>query len=118
MPGSQKTVAGSNVGKSSISGAISMLEKYWLNHAYLHKDDPESQVTLRSDIRIRQFEEASKSNEPKRIEQAQMLKAIGTSSGNPFLSRAISLLWADFVNCPVQQIITPLKSSHAAPSGA
>ena len=84
MPGSQKTVTGSNVGKSSISGAISALEKYRLNHAYLHKDDPESQITLRSDIRIRQFEEVSKSNEPKRIEQAQMLKAIGTSSGNHF----------------------------------
>jgi hypothetical protein len=84
MPGSQKTVTGSNVGKSSISGAISALEKYRLNRAYLHKDDPESQITLRSDIRIRQFEEVSKSNEPKRIEQAQMLKAIGTSSGNHF----------------------------------
>ena len=33
MPGSQQTVAGSNVGKSSISGAISALEKYRLNHA-------------------------------------------------------------------------------------
>jgi hypothetical protein len=88
MPGLQKTVAGSNVGKSSISGAISALEKYWLNRAYLHKDDLESQVTLQSDIHIRQFEEASKSNEPKRIEQAQMLKAIGTSSsGNPFPSQ-------------------------------
>ena len=81
MPGSQRTVAGSNVGKSSISGAISALEKYRLNRAYLHKDDPESQITLRSDVRIRQFEEVSKSNEPKRVEQAQMLKAIGTSSG-------------------------------------
>jgi hypothetical protein len=46
MPGSQKTVAGSNVCKSSISGAISVLEKYRLNRAYLHKNDLESQVTL------------------------------------------------------------------------
>ena len=46
----------------------------------MHKDDPELQITLQSDIHIRQFKEASKSNEPKRIEQAQMLKAIGTSS--------------------------------------
>jgi hypothetical protein len=57
------------------------LEKSRLNHAYQHKDDSESQITLRSDIRIRQFEDASKSNEPKRIEHAQMLKAVGTSSG-------------------------------------
>jgi hypothetical protein len=85
MPGSQRMVTGSNVGKSSISGAISALEKFRLNCTYQHKDDPKSQITLRSDICIRQFEDASKSNEPKRIEQAQMLKAVGTSSGEWYL---------------------------------
>jgi hypothetical protein len=81
VSGSNTTLPGSNLGKSHISGVISALENHRLNHAYQHKEDSEAQITLRSDVRIRRFEEASKSNEPKRIEQAQALKAAGTSSG-------------------------------------
>src|SRR5882762_10237148 len=117
MPGSQKTVTGSNVGKSSISGTLFALEKYRLNHAYLHKDDPESQITLRSDIRIRQFEEVSKSNEPKRIESRLKCSRLSAHL-QVTVSAAISILLADFVNCLFEQIITPPKSLHAAPFGA
>jgi hypothetical protein len=79
--GSKETIPGTNLGKSHISGVISALENHRLNQAYLHKNDAEAQITLRSDIRIKRFEELAKSNEPKRYAQAQLLKAVGTSSG-------------------------------------
>jgi hypothetical protein len=34
MPGCQQALTGLNVGKSSISGAMSALKKYQLNHTY------------------------------------------------------------------------------------
>jgi hypothetical protein len=47
----------------------------------LYKDNIEAQISLRSDNRIKVIEDASKRNEPKRIENSQALKAAGTSSG-------------------------------------
>lgn len=79
--GSKETIAGSNLGKSHISGVISALENYRVHHAYQHKDDPDAQTPLRNDARIKRFEKSAKQDEPKRVQQAQALKAVGTSSG-------------------------------------
>ncbi|KAI0073663.1 hypothetical protein K474DRAFT_1602967 [Panus rudis PR-1116 ss-1] len=72
---------GTTVGRSAISQAISALERHRSENAHLYKADREAQVPLRLDNRVRAFEEAAKHNEPKRIAQAQVLKASGTSAG-------------------------------------
>ncbi|KAJ7676820.1 hypothetical protein DFH06DRAFT_1428669 [Mycena polygramma] len=77
--GSTETIAGSSVGRSQISGVISALESYRLNSQHLYPDCPEAQIPLRNDVRIRQFESASKHDEPKRAEKAQTTKAAGSS---------------------------------------
>jgi hypothetical protein len=86
--GAEKTIAGSNLGKAHIAQVTSALESWRLHHGYLYKDQPDAQVPLRSDIRVRTFERSAKHNEPKRIEQAQSLKAVGTSSGQSVLRRS------------------------------
>ncbi|CAK5262885.1 unnamed protein product [Mycena citricolor] len=78
--GSMETVAGSSVGKSHVSQVINALEQYRFNTAHLYKSCPEAQLGLRQDSRIRQFESASKHNEPKRAEKAQIIKAAGGMS--------------------------------------
>ncbi|KAI0071523.1 hypothetical protein K474DRAFT_1606805 [Panus rudis PR-1116 ss-1] len=79
--GSNELQEGTTLGKSAISQAISALEYHRSENAHLYKHDREAQVPLRSDKRIRMFEEAAKHNEPRRIEQSQALKASGTSAG-------------------------------------
>ena len=64
-----------------ISQKISALENWRLNHHHLYKGDPDAQIGLRLDNRIRRIESAAKHNEPKRITSSQVLKAAGTSSG-------------------------------------
>ncbi|GBE87700.1 hypothetical protein SCP_1103770 [Sparassis crispa] len=78
--GGTEVIAGSTVGKSHIAQVISALENWRCNNAYLYKNDPDAQMTLRSDLRIRNIETLSKHNEPKRIEKAQALKAVGSSA--------------------------------------
>ncbi|KAL6300578.1 hypothetical protein BKA93DRAFT_829023 [Sparassis latifolia] len=77
--GKNDTVAGSNVGKSHVSQVISALESWRRNNAYLYKEDPDAQVSLRSDIRVHTAESSAKHQEPKRIDKAQALKAVGSS---------------------------------------
>ncbi|KAJ7637946.1 hypothetical protein DFH06DRAFT_1138595 [Mycena polygramma] len=84
-----ETIAGSSVGKSQISQVISALEQYRRDSQHLYKDCAEAQIPLRHDQRIRQFESASKKDEPKRAEKAQVTKAAGSSSGK-LLSRSRS----------------------------
>lgn len=43
-------------------------------------NNAEAQVSLRSDLRISELEKAAKHNEPKRIEDSQLLKAAGSSA--------------------------------------
>jgi hypothetical protein len=83
--GGESTIAGSSVGASHIKVIISALENARQNEAYKYKHIPESQVNLRSDIRIRAFESASKHNEPQRADKAHILKAAGSSAGNFFI---------------------------------
>ncbi|GBE82275.1 hypothetical protein SCP_0406590 [Sparassis crispa] len=77
--GKNDTIAGSNVGKLHISQVISALESWWHNNTYLYKDDPDAQLSLRSDIRVRTAESSAKHQELKRINKVQALKAVGSS---------------------------------------
>ncbi|GBE80419.1 hypothetical protein SCP_0301340 [Sparassis crispa] len=77
--GKNETITGSNVGKSHISQVINTLESWRRNNAYLYKDAPDAQMSLRTDIRIRTAELSAKHQEPKHIEKAQALKAVGSS---------------------------------------
>jgi hypothetical protein len=79
--GSNDIVPNSTVGQQVISQKISALENWRLNHHHLYKDDPEAQISLRLDNRIRRIESAAKHNEPKWTASSQALKAAGTSSG-------------------------------------
>ncbi|KAI0073131.1 hypothetical protein K474DRAFT_261907 [Panus rudis PR-1116 ss-1] len=78
--GSDESLEGTTVGKSAIAQAISALESHRSENAHLYKADRDAQVPLRTDNRVRAFENAAKHNEPKRIEQAQVLKAAGTTA--------------------------------------
>jgi len=75
------TIAGSSVGASHIKVTISALESERLNNEHMYKHIPESQVSLRTDNRIRQIEKAAKHNEPQRADKAHTLKAAGSSAG-------------------------------------
>ncbi|GBE83165.1 hypothetical protein SCP_0502120 [Sparassis crispa] len=77
--GKNETITGSNVGKSHISQVINALESWRHNNAYLYKDDPDAQMSLCTDICICTAESLAKHQEPKCIEKAQALKAMGSS---------------------------------------
>ena len=112
--GSSECIPGSSVGKSVVQQVISALENWRVNHQHLHKDDPEAQMTLRSDNRIKLYETASKHNEPKRVQSSQVLKASGTSSGE-----SADLFFQDVnAHSASAQTPTPKQSSSAARSGA
>ncbi|KAI0072908.1 hypothetical protein K474DRAFT_1711186 [Panus rudis PR-1116 ss-1] len=78
--GSDESLEGTTVGKSAIVQAISALESHRVENAHLYKADRDAQVPLRTDNCVRAFKNAAKHNEPKRIEQAQVLKAAGTTA--------------------------------------
>ncbi|KAI0311846.1 hypothetical protein OF83DRAFT_1177189 [Amylostereum chailletii] len=78
--GSTGQIAGSTLGKSSISGMISALEKHRKTNAFRYRAIPEAQIKLRDDECIWTLEQSAAHNEPKRIDEAQVLKASGTSS--------------------------------------
>ena len=85
MYGTKQEIPGSQVGRSTIQQAISALENVRLREQHLYLDDPDAQKPLRSDFRIQTAEKLAKENEPKRIQNAQALKAAGTSAGeSPF----------------------------------
>lgn len=79
--GTGDTITGTSIGKSQISQVISALESHRVNFQHLYKSNPEAQITLRSDQRIRQFESSAKHDEPHRAEKAQITKVAGSSSG-------------------------------------
>ncbi|GLB45911.1 hypothetical protein LshimejAT787_3700140 [Lyophyllum shimeji] len=74
---------------------INGLEYHRHQHQHEYPDDPDARG-LRSDKRVRAFESASKHNEPKRADNAQVLKAAGTSSDTYTPDElARQLLWSD-----------------------
>lgn len=79
------SIPGTRVGGSVVVQAINALECYRLNNCHKWLDNKETQKPLRDDPRIRELEKSAKANEPRRIEQAQSLKASGTSAGELFL---------------------------------
>jgi hypothetical protein len=83
--GGSGSIAGATVGVWHIKGTITALEWYRRHDAHLYKTDPEAQVSLRTDNRIRTFESAAQHNESKRADSAQIFKAAGTSAGDPNL---------------------------------
>jgi hypothetical protein len=74
-------IAGSSVGASHIRVTISALESERLNNKHMYKDDPNAQLSLRGDIRIRKIESAAMHKEPQRADKAHTLKAAGSSAG-------------------------------------
>lgn len=110
-------VPGSTIGSSSVSQAISALERWRTDNHHLYKDNPEAQIGLRSDNRVRVIEAASKRNEPSRIESSQALKAAGTSSGRYFAMLFGFVPLALFLPLFYAQTPTLLKSWRVAPGG-
>ncbi|KAF8057163.1 hypothetical protein FPV67DRAFT_576935 [Lyophyllum atratum] len=75
-----RPIVGELVGLSSIKQAVNALESYRVNHCTMEPKylaDPQSQVPLRNDIRIRTYESSVQAKEPQRLAQAQELKALG-----------------------------------------
>ncbi|GBE84823.1 hypothetical protein SCP_0700030 [Sparassis crispa] len=92
--GKNEAITGSNMGKSHISQVINALESWHRNNAYLYKDDPDAQMSLRTDICIHTAESSAKHQEPKCIEKTQALKAAG-SSGDTYTPDELKrcLIW-------------------------
>ncbi|TFY79269.1 hypothetical protein EWM64_g4743 [Hericium alpestre] len=78
--GSKESIPGSSLGKSHIAGVISALEHRHFSDEYLYRDVPEAKRGLHLDKRIKDFEQFSCHNEPKRTHTVNALKASGTSS--------------------------------------
>ena len=72
-------LSGTRVGPSLIKQCISALEYYrsHLSHRADYASDPNSQLQLRNDIRIRTYERSAKASEPERMEKMQMMKING-----------------------------------------
>jgi hypothetical protein len=79
--GSNEMIAGSSVGVSHVKGVVSALEFHRFHHQHEYPHDSAAQISLRSDSRITAFEKAVQHNEPKRADDAQVLKVAGSSSG-------------------------------------
>lgn len=76
-----ETIPDSFLGRSHLKQVISALEYYRLRNQSDYPGNPEAQRALRSDERIRQFEDSVSHDEPKRVEKSQALKAAGTIAG-------------------------------------
>ncbi|KJA16581.1 hypothetical protein HYPSUDRAFT_219351 [Hypholoma sublateritium FD-334 SS-4] len=72
-------LSGTRVGPSLIKQCISALEYYrsHLSHRADYASDPNAQLQLRNDIRIRTYERSAKASEPERMEKMQMMKING-----------------------------------------
>ncbi|KZV95542.1 hypothetical protein EXIGLDRAFT_707084 [Exidia glandulosa HHB12029] len=77
--GTQSYLEGTSVGKETIIGDITALERLRLATQDQFPNDIEAHTKLRDDDRIRKIQAAAKHDEPKRIEKSQLLKASGTS---------------------------------------
>ncbi|KAJ7785102.1 hypothetical protein DFH07DRAFT_934959 [Mycena maculata] len=73
--GTQST---STCGHEHAKQVVSALEYHRFNNQHLYRDNPDAQVNLRSDSRIKTMEAAFAENEPERIKKAHALKAVGT----------------------------------------
>ncbi|KAJ7761274.1 hypothetical protein DFH07DRAFT_771599 [Mycena maculata] len=113
--GSTETIAGSSVGKSQVSQVISALEQFRHDSQHLYKDCPEAQIPLRHDQRIRQFESASKKDEPKRAEPSR--KGTDHEGGGEFLGQAFDFLFYATPADKLAQIPIPLTSFASAHTG-
>jgi hypothetical protein len=97
---SGREIPGTTLGPSAVSVLINALESYRRNHMHLniYEQCPEAHISLRTDIRIRTFEKAAKSNEPKRRREANTLKTLGASSGK-YSVKNLVVLCADTLLC-------------------
>ncbi|KAJ7720569.1 hypothetical protein DFH07DRAFT_784342 [Mycena maculata] len=68
----------STCGHEHAKQVVSSLEYHRFNNQHLYRDNPNAQVILRSDSRIKTMEAAFAENEPERIKKAHALKAVGT----------------------------------------
>ncbi|KAF8078428.1 hypothetical protein FPV67DRAFT_54136 [Lyophyllum atratum] len=76
-------IPGQRVGAESIKQCISALESYRYNHCSSdpeYVNEPQSQIPLRSDVRITTYEINAQAKEPQRLAEAQVLKAFGATS--------------------------------------
>lgn len=73
------------MGVSTIKAVISALEYQRRKDAHLYPNDIEADKPLRKDDRIRKIEAAVKHNQPKKVAEAQSLKAAGSSLGVLYL---------------------------------
>ncbi|KAK7024129.1 hypothetical protein R3P38DRAFT_3270510 [Favolaschia claudopus] len=72
------TQSTSTCGVEHAKQVVSALEHYRFDSQHLYRHIPESQVSLRTDNRIKTLEEAFAHNEPERTKKAHSLKATGT----------------------------------------
>lgn len=74
---------GTSVGKESIKQSISALQRYI--HEHQHEPEyfncPDTRIPLRSQDIVKIFETSASASEPKRIQNAHLLKAKGTVNG-------------------------------------
>ncbi len=78
-----REISGTSVGKELIKQIISALQRYM--HAHQHEAEyfncPDTRTPLRSQDIVKMYETAACANEPKRIQEAHILKAKGTLNG-------------------------------------
>lgn len=72
------------VSQSTIKVTISSLEYHRLRSQHLYKDDPEAQISLRTDTRVHDLEQSTSHRELEREKKAQKVKQSGTSAGEKY----------------------------------